>query len=138
MLGHLQRADVCGPRAPDLVRLDRCFACALPSGATQSDLSVRPEASVQQIWVSNALVRTGELSARVLPCGSRPHTAATQRAGAMLVKGWLRRLPEFRSMLRHLAACCAARRLSRPLQCWCFGLCADIKCLQVLLSWPPG
>jgi hypothetical protein len=59
---------------------------------------IRTDASVHQIWVTDASMRIGTLSAHVLPRGSRPRMAATQRARAMLVKGWARRL----------AFCCAA------------------------------
>jgi hypothetical protein len=59
--GHLQRADASRPHAYDLVRPDRRTGCACSSGATDPDQRVRPEASVHQIWVTDASVRTGML-----------------------------------------------------------------------------
>jgi hypothetical protein len=62
-----------------------------------------PDASVYQIWVTDASARTGALSARVLPRGSRPHLAAAQRTRAMLGA------PPHRFVL-----CCGIGSLLRP------------------------
>jgi hypothetical protein len=91
-LGHLQRADASRPRACEYVRSVRRAGFTRSSGATHPDRRVRPVASVHQIWVTDASARIGALSAHVLPRGTRPGMAATQRAKVMLVKGWSRRL----------------------------------------------
>jgi hypothetical protein len=105
MLGHLQRANASRSRASGRIRPDGHVGFARSAGATHPDRRVRPDVSVHQIWVTDASVGRGALSARVLLRGYRPRMAATQRAIAMLVKGWACRL----------AVCCAApSRCSTP------------------------
>jgi hypothetical protein len=64
----------------------------MPNVEMHPDQHVRPDASVLQIWVTDASARIDALSACVLPHGFRPCVAGTQRAGGMVVKGWPRRL----------------------------------------------
>jgi hypothetical protein len=93
------RASPAGRRiASAPVRPDRRAGFARSSSAMHPDRRVWPDASVHQIWVTDASVQTGAMSAHVLPCGYRPCMAATQPAIARLVKGWACRL----------AVCCAA------------------------------
>jgi hypothetical protein len=80
-----------------------------PTGHAPAVRRIRTDASgpTHRSTKFGSQLRRRGLSARVLPCGSRPHLAAAQRARAMLVKGWARRLafccaaPSFCSMLRH-------------------------------------